>query len=119
MPMTSTDEEAPHIAAIRQSADAGFQFLHLRAPDGRQIAAINAERVRGGVVETYTIQAMDEAIAARFRVDDYPNGDPLWQQHGTVEEVITALLGLPPPSAPGAPNRTHRRPSGLWLPGEG
>lgn len=117
--MTSADEEAPHIAAIRQSVDAGFQFLHLRDADGQQIAAINAERVRGGVVETYTIQAMDEAIAARFRAEDYPNGSPVWQQHGTVEEVITALLGLPPPGAPGAPNRTHRRPSGLWLPGEG
>lgn len=117
--MTSSDEEAPHIAAIRQSVDAGFQFLHLCGADGQQIAAINAERVRGGVVETYTIQAMGEAIAARFRAEDYPNGDPVWKKHGTVEEVITALLGLPPPGAQGAPNRSHRRPSSLWLPGDG
>lgn len=117
--MTSVDEEAPHIAAIQRSVDAGFRFLHLRDADGRKIAAINAERTRGGVVETYTIQAMDQAVAARFRAEDYPNGDPLWQQHGTVEEVVTALLELPPPGAPGAPNRTRRRPSGLWLPGEG
>lgn len=116
--MTFTEEEVPHITAIRQSVEAGFQFLHLRDADGRQITAINAERTRGGVVETYTVQAMDVAIAARFRVEEYPHGDPLWQQHGTVEEVITALLRLPAPGAPEAPERTRRRPSGLWLLGE-
>lgn len=117
--MTSTDEHAPHIAAIRRSVNAGFQFLHLHGADGREVAAIHAERIRGAVVETYTMQAMGQAIAARFRAEDYPDGDPLWHQHGTVQEVITALLALPPQGAPGAPNRTRRRPSNLWLPGEG
>jgi hypothetical protein len=119
MQMTSTDEQAPHIAAIRRSMDAGFQFLHLPDTDGQDLAAIYAERTRGGVVETYSVRSMDEAIAARFRVDDYPDGDPLWQRHGTVEEVVTALLEPAPPSAPEAPNRSHPRPSRLWLPGEG
>lgn len=115
--MTSTTEEhAPHIAAIRRSMNAGFRFLHLRDGNEHELAAIYAERTRGGVVDTYTIRDIHEATASRSRANDYPGGDPLWQQHGTVEDVITALLELPPPGAPGAPNRTSRRPNGLWLP---
>ncbi|MBE9372977.1 hypothetical protein IQ251_00810 [Saccharopolyspora sp. HNM0983] len=117
MTMLSTDEQAPHIAAIRHSVLAGFRFLHLR-DTSQQIIAINAERVRGGTVETFTIRAMHEALAGRFRTDDYPAGDPVWQQHGTAADVITALLDLPPPDSPQAPTRTLRRPSGLWLPGQ-
>lgn len=116
---TSIDREAPHIAAIRRSMDEGFRFLHLPEPGRQGLAAIYAERQYGGFVENYTIRDTDEAIAARFRAEDYPDGDPLWQVHGTVEEVITALLELPPPDRPAAPSRTRRRPSALWVPGAG
>ncbi|WP_134664047.1 hypothetical protein [Amycolatopsis sp. CFH S0078] len=116
--MTPTDEEAPHIAALRRSVTAGFQFLHLRGEDGAAVAAIHAERRRNGAVDTYTIQHMTEAVASRFRIEDYPHGDPLWQEHGTVEDVITALLKLPPHGAPGAPTITRRASSSLWLPGD-
>ncbi|MBB5155951.1 hypothetical protein [Saccharopolyspora phatthalungensis] len=116
---TSIDEEAPHIAAIRRSMDEGFQFLHLPDLERQELAAIYAERQYGGVVESYTIRDTDKAIAARFRVEDYPDGDPLWQAHGAVEEVITALLELPPPDTPAAPSRTRRPSSALWVPGAG
>lgn len=112
-----TDEETPHIAAIRHSKAAGFRFLHLPDSTGQAIIAIHAERRHGEAVETYTIRSMTEALAARFRIEDYPSGDPLWQEHGTVADVITALLTLPPPGSPGAPYRTRRASSALWLPG--
>ncbi|WP_052371953.1 hypothetical protein [Amycolatopsis taiwanensis] len=96
-----TDEEVPHIAAIKRSVEAGFEFRALRGADGLAIAVLHAERRGNEVVETYTVQAMTEAVAARFRAEDYPTGNPLWQEHGTVEEVITALLALPPHGAPG------------------
>lgn len=116
MTITVTSDETPHIAAIRRSVNAGFRFLHLSDADGREILAIHAERFRGSVVDTYTVRAMNEAIGARFRADDYPDGDPMWQRHGPVDDVVTALMALPPHGAPGAPNRTLRRSSGLWLP---
>lgn len=112
--MTPIDEEAPHIEAIRRSKAAGFRFLHLAGGD-HGVEAIHAERRWGGVVETYTVRSMTEAIAARFREADYPHGDPLWQEHGTVEAVITALLALPRSSG----GITRPRNSGLWTPGGG
>ncbi len=115
--MASTDEEAPHITAIRRSMQAGFRFLHIPDAGGHAIAVIHAERSRGSRIETYTVRAMDEAVAARIRTEDYPDGAPVWQQHGTVEEVVTAVLELPPPGASRELNRTRRRSSSLWLPG--
>lgn len=97
MLLTSPSAEmTPHLAALRQAADAGFRFRHLR--DGRsEIAAIHAERwCDYGVVETITLRAMTEAISARIRIEDYPNGDRFWERTGTVVEVITELLALPP-----------------------
>lgn len=113
-----TDDETPHLAAIQRSMTAGFQFLHLRDSEGQPVA-IHAERRHGEVVETYTVQTTTEAIAARYRTEDYPGGDPLWEEHGTVEQVIAALLALPPHGAPGAPTTTRRTSSSLWLPGIG
>lgn len=113
----TAEEEAPHINAIRRSVAAGFRFLHLREGESVAVTAIHAQRLCGGVVETYTFRHMTEAVAARFRAEDYPRSDPLWQQQGTVEAVITALLDLPPHGAPGAPATTRLAPSSLWLPG--
>lgn len=69
-------EEAPQIAAIRRSAEAGFRFLHLRGSD--VITAIHAQRKRGDTIDTFTFQDMTEAVAARFREEAYPSGDPVW-----------------------------------------
>lgn len=109
--------ESPHIAAVRRSVEAGFQFLHLCDSADRTVMAIHAQRLRDDVIETYTIRDMTEAVAARFRADDYPDSDPVWQVHGTVEEVISALLALPPHGTPDAPMTARRASSSLWLPG--
>jgi hypothetical protein len=113
-----TSEEAPHIAAIQRSVNAGFRFVHLRAPDSGVVEVIHAERWScQGVVETYAFRDTTEALGARFRCEDYPYGDPLWEISGSVAEVIRALLELPPHGAPGAPVLARRASSSLWLPG--
>lgn len=113
--ITATDDEALCLAAIRRSVDAGFRFLRLSDAGGEEILAIHPERFRGSVVDTYTMRAMTEGIGARFRVEDYPYGDPLWQHHGPVDDVVTALMALPPPGTPGAPNRTLQRSPQLMV----
>lgn len=111
-----SDEEAEHLTAIARARAAGFRFLHLR--DGIGIVAIHAERTApGGAVETITLRARTEAVAARYRADDYEHGnDPLWQHTGTVADVIDELLALPPHGTPAAPSRSQPAPSTLWLP---
>ncbi|OLT39135.1 hypothetical protein BJF85_07880 [Saccharomonospora sp. CUA-673] len=94
----------------------GFRFLHLYDSTGQAVEAIHAERRLGGLIETYTVQATTEAVAARFRTEDYPSGHPLWQEHGTVADVVTALLALPPNGTPGAPTTARRPSSALWIP---
>ncbi|GAB3494785.1 hypothetical protein [Amycolatopsis cihanbeyliensis] len=114
----SSNEEAPHIAALRRAVRAGFVFRQLADADGVAVAALYAERRSPeGVVENLVVCGMTEAIARRLRTEDYPGGDPLWERTGTVAEVITDLLALPAHGSPGAPSLA-RRPSGsLWLPG--
>ncbi|TCP43887.1 hypothetical protein EV191_12041 [Tamaricihabitans halophyticus] len=115
-----SSDEAPHLAALRQAVDAGFHFrpLAFRPEDGGVPAALHGERWSStGVVETISMQAMTEAIAARIRIEDYPRGDPLWQLVGTVAEVIAELLALPAHGSPGAPTLARRASSSLWLPG--
>ncbi|GAA2801978.1 hypothetical protein [Saccharopolyspora taberi] len=111
------NDEAPHLAALRRGVEAGFRFRHFRDPGG-EVAVIYAERwCSYGVVENCTLRAMTEAVAARFRIEDHPGGDPLWQATGSVAEVLTALLDLPPHGHPGAPTSPRRPSSALWLPG--
>lgn len=110
-------DDTAHIHAIARARDAGFRFLHLR--DGIGINAIHAERHSlTGVIETITLRARSEAIAARYRTEDHQRGGhPLWQRTGTVADIITELLQLPAPGEPGAPALAHRASSSLWLPG--
>lgn len=111
------DAHSPHLAAIARARDAGFEFLHLH--DGIGITAIRAERHSpAGVVETVTLCARTEAVAARYRIEDYHRGGhPLWERTGTVAEIITELLNLPAHGRPGAPTRSRSASSSLWRPG--
>lgn len=112
-----TSEEAPHIAALARMREAGFTFQNFSAgQDGESI--LYGERwCHYGVVENLTVRSMDSAVATRVRIEDYPNGDPLWQHIGLVAEVVDELLALPAHGAPGAPTLTGRASSSLWLPG--
>lgn len=113
------DEESPHIAALERAVETGFRFTSLADERGSTITALYAERwCRENVVETIAVRGMEEAIAARMRVADYPRGDPLWQHLGTVAEVVAELLALPAHGTRGAPTVTRPRSSSLWFPGD-
>lgn len=109
-----TAEERPHIEALKRATTAGFTPLRLPGVPG-----IYAERRRRGAVETYTIVAMTDAKAARWREEDYGRrgAGPLWETSGTVAEVIRELLALPPHGERGAPSLAKRPSNDLWLPG--
>ncbi|GAA1245076.1 hypothetical protein GCM10009676_33710 [Prauserella halophila] len=115
-----SDEEAPHLAALRRAVELGFRFrpLTVTPEDGGVPAALYAERwCRYGVVENITVPSMDQTIARRLRTEDYPHGDPLWQHIGTVADVIHELLALPAHGFPGAPTLARRTSDSFWLPG--
>lgn len=118
MTLAPSTEEAPHIAALQRVVEAGFQFTSFGAERGAAVTALYGERwCRYGVVENIALRGMNEAIAARIRVEDYPCGDPLWQHSGTVAEVVAELFALPAHGASGAPALTRTASSSLWLPG--
>ncbi|MQA11477.1 MAG: hypothetical protein GEU98_23575 [Pseudonocardiaceae bacterium] len=106
----SDAEHVRGIAAIERTRELGFSFLHLRDEHGNVIG-LHAERWRHGAVDLYALADQRDAVAARYRAEDYERaGDPLWQVTGTVANVIAELLALPPygsperryaPSAPG------------------
>jgi hypothetical protein len=106
-----TPEERPHVDAMRRAYDAGFRAAQMAG------AVIHAWRQHDGVIDTYTAIGWEEASAARYRDEDYPHGDVLWQRTGTIADVITELLALPRDGERGAPRLTHRPESGLWVVG--
>ncbi|MEV6234911.1 hypothetical protein AB0L88_44295 [Saccharopolyspora shandongensis] len=96
---------------------AGFQFHHLPALD--DLRAIQGIRVSSGAIDVYLAEAPHLASAARFRVEDIEFGiapPSLWYRNGTVDEVVYALVDLPPHGSPGAPSLARSR--SLWLPGD-
>lgn len=121
MPLNYDHEHADGIAAIERSLNAGFSFIHHTDGD-REIAAISAERRNHttGVIDIYNTRGPAEAVAARYRLDDYPGGAPLWKKTGAVAEVIDELLMLPAPGRAGTALLPRRRSaSSLWLPTRG
>ncbi|MQA07928.1 MAG: hypothetical protein GEU98_05105 [Pseudonocardiaceae bacterium] len=103
-------------AALERAKVSGFRFWPLHADDG--IAVVCGERHCLGAVDMCVVGGEDDAFAMRFRLDGdgRAEGRPLWKRHGTVVEVVTALVDLPPPGAPGAPIRELAATSDLWLP---
>ncbi|GDY33965.1 hypothetical protein [Gandjariella thermophila] len=106
----------PHLDAIRSSVAAGFSFWHLPAP--RNVLGIYGFHSAHGAMDIYLARAANDALAARYRLDDLerPNPPVLWHQRGVVADVVRALLDLPPHGTPGAPTLIHLPPSELWTP---
>jgi hypothetical protein len=107
---TPSDDDSAHLAALERSRQAGFVFVNL----GHE--AMLGQRWRDGTVEDITFLGATKAIAARFREQDYPRGDPLWQRHGGLEDVVDALLELPPHGNPDAPTLPNRISNPIWTP---
>ncbi len=107
----------PHLEAIRASVRAGFRFLHL--PDPSKVLAVQGFRVAHGAMDVYLTRSTDDALAARFRLEDLEYGSPpaLWHRHGAVAGVVTALLKLPAHGTPGAPSLARSSAADLWIPG--
>lgn len=119
MLMQANTVDTPHLAALGRAIEAQFRFRPLQAADG-ELVALYAERwCSYGVVENITVRSATEAVAARIRAEDYPDGDPLWQQVGPVADVIVELLELPLHGLPNAPTLARPADSALWLPGVG
>jgi hypothetical protein len=94
---------------MKRACEAGFVAAQMAG------AVIHAWRQHDGVIDTYTAIGWEEASAARYRAEDYPHSDVLWEKTGTVVEVITELLALPRDGECGAPRLTRRPDSGLWV----
>lgn len=109
-------EFRPHLEAIRASVAAGFLFRHL--PSHRDILAVHGCRVRDGAVDMFITRGPEEAFGARYRLEDHGRANPplLWQQRGSVADVVTELLALPRHGSPGAPGVGRRPCDDLWLP---
>lgn len=103
----------PHIEALETSVRHGFRFQHL--PNTGDIAEVLGIRVQHDTIDVFRARSAEDALAARFRVDDLEHGTPtaLWHHRGTVADVIAELLALPPH---GTPRLATVRAPDLWLP---
>ncbi|MFE0021887.1 hypothetical protein [Amycolatopsis sp. NPDC059021] len=110
-----TDEERPHVEALARLVLGGFKQVQKPGAEG-----LHYERRRGAVIDMVSVERMEGALAARWLISDYFDGDstaePLWHKVGTVAEVVRALLALPPDGAPGAPTLPVPRSSDLLIP---
>lgn len=108
----------PHLAALEAAVRAGFRFYHL--PRWGDVLAIQGVRTIGGVVEFFLSYSATDALAARVRIDDldfHTSPQALWDTRGTVADVLTDLLALPPHGTTAAPTAATTRLPDLWLPG--
>ncbi|WP_263247140.1 hypothetical protein [Saccharopolyspora rosea] len=106
----------PHIRALEASVRHGFRFVHL--PSTGDIAEVRGFRVAQGAVDVFRARSAEDALGARFRVEDMEFSSPpaLWHRCGPVAEVVTELLALPTHGLRGAPGLAAARASDLWLP---
>ncbi|GAA4840249.1 hypothetical protein GCM10025787_21350 [Saccharopolyspora rosea] len=94
----------------------GFRFRHL--PSTGDIAEVQGFRVEHGAIDIFRARSADDALGARFRVEDLERGSSaaLWHRCGPVADVVTELLALPPHDTGGAPGLAAVRAPDLWLP---
>lgn len=108
-----------HLGVIAATVRAGFRFRYL--PSLAEIVAVQGFRVRGGAMDVYLVRAEDDALAARFRVEDLEDPTPqaIWHRRGSVADVVAELLELPAHGTPGAPVAPLRCREVGWIFGLG
>lgn len=106
----------PHIEAIEDSRRAGFRFLFLPNPENPVM--LQAIHNAHGAANFYTACSASDAVAARFRLEDLEDQrpQPLWRAYGSVTDVVTELLQLPPHGSKGAPSLALPVSGELWVP---
>lgn len=75
---------------------AGYRFVHPR-DDGGNVVAVVGVRAHNTVVDVVRIDGEDDVTAVRMPGDEEDVLDPsnaLWQQSGTVGEVVADVLTL-------------------------
>ena len=92
----------PQSRAIRAAAREGFRFRCARVPAAPVLQGFCVVR---GVLDVFLASAPDASVAARYRVADLENPEPLasWRRSGPVDQVVPALLALPVHGARGSP----------------
>ncbi|MEU6133196.1 hypothetical protein ABZ805_28795 [Saccharopolyspora sp. NPDC047091] len=104
-----------HLGVIAATVRAGFRFRYL--PSLAEIDAVQGFRVRAGAMDVYLVRAEQDALAARFRVDDLEDPVPhaIWHRRGSVADVVADLLALPAHGTPGAPTAPLRCREVGWI----
>ncbi|WP_158880434.1 hypothetical protein [Amycolatopsis anabasis] len=100
---------------LRALTARGFRFQHIRDDDGHISAVIGSYGWRD-CYDRIQIHGENDAVAARATTDSLPGEDVLWSFEGDVLSAIQALLELPRPDEPGAPQLARRGSTALWLP---
>lgn len=92
-----------HLRALDRTLAGGFTFEFERGADG-SATTLHGIRCRPGMVDTYTVYGPDEAVAARYRPDEYGHADgvALWETAGGVIDVLNEVLALPTPDGRGS-----------------
>ncbi|TDD40299.1 hypothetical protein [Saccharopolyspora elongata] len=106
----------PHLAAIEDTCRAGFVFAYW--PSRENPLSLHAFHKAHGAMDTYSATSTEDAVAARFRLEDLETArpQPLWYAAGTVTDVVAELMRLPPHGSKGAPRLALSVPSELWVP---
>lgn len=115
-PITEADSvrRYPELAQLMDMREAGWVFRPFHDQHDQLTGLVGSRSVHQYTDAIYVFDR-SHAIAVRVQADEY-GGGCVWMRDGTdVAEVVTDLLGLPEPDAPGAPNLVITQ-SLLWTP---
>lgn len=116
--MTSCAPEINPEAALHDLIGAGYRFVHPRDAAGDVVAVVGI-RAHGTVVDVVRIDGADDVTATRMPGDEQDVLAPdnaLWQETGSVDEVVNSLLTL----ADDDQGASSEPVKGCWVPaGEG
>lgn len=110
-----TDHEALALAQFQPLLDlraAGWQFTPVVA-DG-EVTGLNAVKTWPNSGWADGLMVLSATDVKALRTD--PDGGVVWQRTGTLAEIVTDLITLPPPGAPGAPRLVKGSIPTLWTP---
>ena len=102
-----------HLIIIRE---AGWRFLPIEDP-GDPNAELDAARIwPAGWRDCIRVRDETDALGLRIRVLPDEPAEIVWEQSGTLAEVVHALLALPTPGSRLAPTLVIGTAPRLWTP---
>lgn len=106
--------EFPELSALLAIREAGWNFYHLRNPDG-SLLAVAASRSQQRYTDALLIYDRTHVVANRLLDPEFGGGVVWFKDGGGLREVVTDLVALPAPGEPGAPSLVIRS-SQFWTP---